>query len=350
MSHVPNHTPSSRPTASPRSTVTLRDVAESAGVSVATASRALAGRGDLTRGTRERVAEVARSLGYERTVGSRGRPTTLDPRLIEFVLGSFDDAWTDAMTTGAREAAFRLGFDLVLTLDRPDPADDWPTRVATRRPSGVVIGIIRPTTRQLSEIRGLRIPIVLLDPMSDPEGELASVGTTDWQGGYDAGVHLAGCDVARFGVVTGVPRYRFGRAREEGFRQAIAEHRPDAAVVHVDSRWTDAPLTAELMKLVTADKTPVGVFACNDEMALAVYRAAARAGRRIPDDVSVVGFNDEPRAAAARPPLTSVHQPLRQMAARAVELIPELRRHDEPVHERIELPCTLVVRGSTNPR
>ncbi|MFH8249009.1 LacI family DNA-binding transcriptional regulator [Microbacterium sp. B2969] len=330
-------------------TVTLKDVAEASGVSVATASRALAGRGDLTRGTRERVADAARSLGYEKSVATRGRPTTLDPRLIEFVLGSFDDAWTDAMTTGAREAAFRLGFDLVLTLDRPDPSDDWPTRVATRRPSGVVIGIIRPTARQLDEIRGLRIPIVLLDPMSDPEGELASVGTTDWQGGYDAGVHLANCAVDRFAVVTGVPRYRFGRAREDGFRAAIAEHRPDADVLHIDSQWTDAPLSADLMKLVT-DKRPIGVFACNDEMALAVYRAAARAGKRIPDEVSVVGFNDEPRAATARPPLTSVHQPLRDMATRAIELTQELRRHDEPAHERVELPCTLVVRGSTRPR
>jgi LacI family transcriptional regulator len=337
-------------TAAGQSDVTLKQVAAAAGVSVATASRALAGRGDLARATRERVAAVALSLGYERAASTRGRPTTLDPRLIEFVLGSFDDAWTDAMTTGAREAAFRLGFDLVLTLDRPDPSDDWPTRVSTRRPSGVVIGIIRPTARQLDEIRGLQIPIVLLDPRSDPEGELASVGTTDWQGGYDAGVHLADCEVERFAVVSGVPRYRFGRAREEGFRAAIAEHRPGAAVEHVDSQWSDASLTPELMKMVTADKTPVGVFACNDEMALAVYRAAARAQRRIPDDVSVVGFNDEPRAAAVHPPLTSIRQPLREMAARAVELVLELRRHDEPVHERIELPCTLTVRGSTRPR
>lgn len=327
--------------------VTLKDVADAAGVSVATASRALAGRGDLARATRERVAGAAAALGYERSPGTRGRPTTLDPRLIEFVLGGFEDAWTDAMTAGAREAAFRLGFDLVLTLERPDPQDDWPTRVATRRPSGVVIGIIKPTARQLDEIRGLRIPIVLLDPRSDPEGELPSVGTTDWQGGYDAGTHLANCGVDRFAVVSGVPRYRFGRAREEGFRRAIEEHRPDAQVVRIDSRWTDAPLTAELMNLVSSERSPVGVFACNDEMALSVYRAASRVGRRIPDDVNVVGFNDEPRAAEARPPLTSVRQPLREMATRAIELIADLRRHDQPGYERIELPSTLIIRGST---
>jgi DNA-binding LacI/PurR family transcriptional regulator len=327
--------------------VTLREVAEAAGVSVATASRALSGRGDLSSSTRERVVTAAESLRYDRSSVSRGRPTTHDPRLIEFVLGSFDDAWTDAMTTGAREAAFRLGFDLVLTLERSDPSDDWPTRVVTRRPSGVVIGIIRPTSRQLDEIRSLRIPIILLEPRSDPEGSLVSVGTTDWQGGYDAGRHLAASEVGRFIVMTGIPRYRFGRAREEGFRQAISEHRPGAPVTRVDSEWTDAPLTEQLMRALTMDVTPVGVFACNDEMAFTVYRAAARLGRRIPEDVSVIGFNDEPRAAAAQPPLTSVRQPLRAMAARAVELVHELRLHKDNRHERVELPCELIVRGST---
>jgi LacI family transcriptional regulator len=326
---------------------TLRDVAEAAGVSIASASRALSGRGDLSRETRARVVAAAERLGYERTAAGRGRPTTLDPRLIEFVLGSFDDAWTDAMTRGAREAAFAAGFDLVLTLERPDPGDDWPTRVATRRPAGVIIGIIIPTARQLAELQGLRIPVVLLDPRSETGGALPSVGTTDWQGGYDAGVHLSQGAYERFAVVTGVPQYRFGRAREEGFRAAIAEHRPDATVTHVNSEWSRAPLTEELVRPFATDTSPIGVFACNDEMALAVYRVAFMLGRKIPDDIGVIGFNNEARAAAASPPLTSVNQPLTAMAARAVELVRELRYHDAPPYERIELGTDLIVRSST---
>jgi LacI family transcriptional regulator len=329
------------------SSVTLKSVADRAGVSLATASRALTGRGDLSRATRERVAAAARELDYDRSASSRGRPTTLDPRLIEIVLGSFDDAWTDAITAGAREAAFRLGFDLVLTLERLDPVEDWPKRIATRRPSGVILGIIRPTAAQLDQIRGLRIPVVLLDPRSDPEGALSSVGTTDWDGGYAAGELLASGGFQRFVVVTGEPRYRFGRAREEGFRQAVADRVPKAIITRVNSQWTDAPLTRSLVSALAEDPTPVGVFAGNDEMALSVYRAAARLGRSIPEEVSVVGFNDEPRAAAATPPLTSVRQPLRAMAARAVEVVTQLRHQDDAVHERIELPSELIVRDST---
>lgn len=329
--------------------VTLREIAEAAGVSVSSVSRALTGRGDLGRATRERVLEVAKAMNYDRRQSARGRPTSLDPRLIELVLGSFDGAWTDEVTGGARESAFRLGYDLVLTLERDDPADDWPARVATRRPSGVILGLIRPTSRQLAELRGLRIPLVLLDPRSDPHGELASVGTTDWQGGYDAGAHLIAAGLRRFIVVTGTPRYRFGRAREDGFRQAIDELAGTVQLSRVEAEWSDADVRAAFARLFASDRTPTGVFACNDEMALAVYRAAHRLGLGIPEDVSVIGFNDEPGAAAADPPLTSVRQPVRAMAARAVELVQEHRQRDTNQFERVELATRLIVRSSTLP-
>ena len=329
--------------------VTLREIADAAGVSISSVSRALAGRGDLGRDTRARILDVARAMDYDRRASSRGRPTSVDPRLIELVLGGFDDAWTDEVITGARRSAFRHGYDLVLTLERDDPADDWPARVATRRPSGVILGLIRPTSRQLEELRGLRIPLVLFDPRSDPHGELASVGTTDWQGGYDAGAHLAATGLRRFIVVTGVPRYRFGKAREEGFRRAIAELADGAPVTRVDTRWGDADVAAAFGRFFADDRTPTGVFAGNDEMALAAYRAAERLGLAIPDVLSVIGFDDEPRARAATPPLTSVRQPVGEMAARAVELVRELRQRDTDRFERVELPTRLIVRGSTLP-
>ncbi|KQP56021.1 substrate-binding domain-containing protein [Agreia sp. Leaf283] len=328
--------------------VTFAMIAEAAGVSVSSVSRVLAGRGDLKRQTREKVLEAARALGYNRSSALRGRPATLDQRLIELVLGSFDDAWTSAVVAGTRQAAFRLGFDLVLTLERDDPSDDWPARVAMRKPSGVILGIIRPTHSQLDELRGLRIPIVLLDPRSDPEGELASVGTTDWQGGYDAGEHLAQSGALSFIVVTGVPAYRFGRAREEGFRAALAELAPEASIRRVESQWTNAAPTTALVRALKESALPVGVFAGNDEMALSVYAAVQRLDLAIPADVRIVGFNDEPRAVAATPPLTSVRQPLREMAGRAVELVRELREHQDDQFERVEIPSRLIIRRSSN--
>src|SRR5699024_1407067 len=157
---------------------------------------------------------------------------------------NFDDEWETTMTSHVRDSALANGFDLVLTLERNDPKNDWPARVATRRPSGVILGIIRPTARQVAELQALRIPLVLLDPRSDPDPTRASGGTTDWQGGHDAGEHLAACGYERFVFVSGVPQYRFGRARRDGFVSAISESLPDAEVTFVSSEWTDAHVTA----------------------------------------------------------------------------------------------------------
>jgi LacI family transcriptional regulator len=269
--------------------------------------------------------------------------------LLELVLGTFDDPWTSSIVAGIRKAAFARGYDLVLTLEREDAADDWPARVARRRPSGVILGVIKPTRLQLQELTTANIPIVLLDPMSDPHGELASVGTTDWQGGYDAGAHLAASGLKRFVFVAGVPRYRFGKAREEGFRAAIREWCREATITRVDADWGAAEVTRAFAAAIRKTGTPVGVFASNDEMALAVYRAAERLRLAIPDDVSVVGFNDERRVAAASPPMTSVRQPLQAMTSRAVQLVGELRSGRGRPYERVELPTNLVVRQSTLP-
>jgi len=327
--------------------VSMADVAAAAGVSMSTVSRALSGRGDLPADTRSRVQIVARELGYQRSPTPRGRPSTTDPRMIELVLGVFDDPWTDEVASGARSAAARLGYDLVLTSERDDPADDWPTRAAARKSGGIILGLIRPTQRQLAQLRGFNIPVVLLDPRSDAHGELESIGTTDEAGGYDAGIHLAELGIRRFIVVVGHPPFRFGRAREAGFRRGIEERVPDAEVTTVKASWTDADLAPAFRPLLSNASLPVGVFTCNDAMAAGVYRAAKTLGLRIPEDLSVVGFDDTPLAVSLVPPLTTIRQPIRQMASRAVEFIQEVRSGTARPGERIELPTKLIVREST---
>ncbi|WP_254787695.1 LacI family DNA-binding transcriptional regulator [Curtobacterium sp. UNCCL20] len=325
----------------------MADVASAAGVSLSTVSRALSGRGDLPGETRSRIQLVARDLGYQRAATPRGRPSTSDPRMIELVLGVFDDPWTDEVVSGARSAAARLGYDLVLTAERDDPADDWPTRAAARKSGGVILGLIRPTQTQLARLRDFNIPVVLLDPRSGSHRELESVGTTDEAGGHDAGAHLADLGFVRFMVVVGDPPFRFGRAREAGFRAAVLERVPGAEIRTVRASWTDADLAAALRPVLRQTPLPIGVFACNDAMAAGVYRAAATLGLRIPQDLSVIGFDDTPLAASLAPPLTTVRQPIREMAARSVEFIRELRSGAARPGERIELPTKLIVRGST---
>ena len=325
--------------------ISLADVAAAAGVSAGTASRVLARRGDYAPETRRAVLEAAGRLGYDRGSTPRGRKPHLDPRLIELVIGGVGNPWADQVVVGAQERAFELGYDLVLTQERDNPADDWPARIAERRSSGVVLAITTPTQSQLDVLAGFAVPTVLLDPRSDADATLATVAATNEEGGADAARHLAARGYEGFVHATWPVRYRFGRARERGFREALAAERPGTPVETIAADWTADPRAGvERMLALSADRR-LGVFAVNDDIAAAIATMLRDRGRRVPEDIGVIGFDDNPRSRAAG--LTTVRQPIREMASRAVELVDRLRR-GEPVPDRhVELPTELIVRRTT---
>lgn len=329
--------------------VTLAGVAEAAGVSVSTASRALRGRGDMAPDTRLRVVQAARALGYTVAGESRGRPREGMSRVFDLVLGRFHDPYTDEVTAGATAAAAQRRYDLVLTTDHDDPADDWTRRVRARGTAGVILGLTVPTAAQVERLRSAGIPMVLLEPQSEVRMLLPSVRTTDAAGGRAAAEHLIGSVARRFIVIGGAPAYRFGRHRVEGFLETLTRAAPEAPCVRVEAAWrgVDArrATTQALSRLPGAG--PVGLFACNDEMAAGAYRAVADAGLRIPQDVLVVGFDDVRGARWLHPPLTTIRQPIREMAAAAVHMLTRAVAGADLGDEVVEMPTELVARGST---
>ena len=327
---------------------TLAAVAAHAGVSIATASRALSGRGDLAPATRRRVLAAARSLGYRRDPASGGRR----PRsagLLDLVLSGYHNAYSDEVTAGARSAAAAAGYDLVLTEERDDPGDDWPLRIRRRGSAGVVLGLISPTASQLAALTDAGIPAILTDPRSEWAHGLASVRTTDRDGAFDAAAHLAERGATRFAIVVGTPSYRFGRARREGFEAGVQATRPGTRPAVLDAEWSAATAREAAIPALRAlpEGERLGVFACSDEMASGVYAAAGATGRRIPDDVLVVGFDDVRGARWLTPALTTVRQPIREMAAAAVTALVDAAAGRPLPLEPIVLPTHLVVRGST---
>lgn len=334
-------------TAAPR--VTLSDVAARAGVSISTASRALRGRGEMDAGTRARILAAAAELGYSAAQQQRGRPRQGTARMIDLVLGHFHDPYTDEVTAGARTAASRLGYDLVLTEERKDPHDDWPQRIRSRGSAGVVIGLILPSASQWEALRSANIPVVLLEPPSEAPLPVPSVRTTDWAGGAEAAEHLAERGAQRFLVIGGAPSYRYGRARVDGFRAALSRVAPSAPCVVTTAGWgaweARKACAAALPRL--GGSGPIGVFACSDEMAAGAYRAIADAGLAVPRDVLVVGFDDVRGARWLHPSLTTIRQPIREMAAAAVQLLAQAIAGAPTDASRVELPTQLVPRGST---
>jgi len=330
------------------SRTTLAAVAAAAGVSVATASRALRGRGEMAPETRARVLAAARSTGYSRDGVLRGRPRGGTSRVFDLVLGHFHDPYTDEVTAGAHTAASQLNYDLVLTAERDDPADDWPARTRSRGTAGVILGLIVPTTAQMEIMRGAGIPVVLLEPPSGSTLDLPSVRNTDRAGGSAAAEHLLSRGARRFVIIGGIPSYRYGRARVEGFLDVLDTTAPRAARVRTHADWSalDARRACARALAELDGEGTIGLFACSDEMAAGAYRAVAEAGLTVGRDVLVVGFDDVRGARWLHPPLTTIRQPIREMAAAAVHMLADMAA-GTPRADQVELPTELVARGST---
>jgi LacI family transcriptional regulator len=328
------------------SRVRLVDVAAASGFSPSVVSRVLAGRGDVSAATRAAILQAAERLGYERSAAPSGRPRR-PSRTIGLTLGWLDTAWAAEAIADVAAVAAARGFDLLLTTERDSPGDDWVERTQAGGVVGAIVGVIRPTNNQLRRLALAGIPVVLLDPCSDPLGPVAIVGTADHQGGFDAGTHLTQGGAQHFIGVVGTPQYRFGRARMEGFVEAVSDHAPLASVEVLTVDWSSRAATEALVPRLKAHRGPVGVFAVNDDLARGVYEAAAQVGIRIPQDIRVVGFDDEPRSRWMTPPLTTLQFPYREAARKAVELIADSGRAIPLPTGRIEIASQLVVRGST---
>lgn len=325
---------------------TLAAIAAACGVSASTVSRALRGAGDLAPATRARIAAEARRIGYDRGATARGRPRRHADDLIDLVLSHFGGPWADEVIAGARAAASDRGYDLVLTGERDAAGDDWPERLRARRPAGAVLDLLLPTDAQLRVLSDTGLPLVLLDPRSDPRHPLPSVRSTDRAGVRDAARLLRSRGVSSVVVVEGAPTYRFGRDRVAGFLAGLGEEVPHERV-HASWGAEEARAAARpALRRAQARGGTVGVFACSDEMAVGVYRAAGDLGLAVGREVLVIGFDDIPAAAWLAPPLTTVRQPIRDMAAAAVSAVADIVAGRPADAGPQEFPTRLVVRAS----
>ncbi|WP_121371992.1 LacI family DNA-binding transcriptional regulator [Frondihabitans australicus] len=330
---------------------TLATVAKAAGVSVPTASKVLSGGTDVSAGTRDRVIRSAERVGYRRP-GSRParRGEASRIRLVDLVVSNIEGTWANGILSGVEYAATAAECDVVITIARP--GRDWAARLLRRPSEGAVVVLVDPTSAQLAGLHAAGIPVVIIDPISRPPGSVPSVGVTNWQGGRDAALHLLERGHRRFGVIGGTRSHLYSRARIDGFRSAL-----DESGVELPAAWTGVgdwdreTARGVAREILGGRQRPSALFACSDFMAVGAYEAAAELGLRIPDDLSIVGFDDVPEAEWARPQLTTVHQPIHEMGAAALRMLLRLQQ-EERVPEgapapRIELATHLVVRGST---
>ncbi|MEU7618676.1 LacI family DNA-binding transcriptional regulator [Micromonospora rifamycinica] len=331
--------------ADPTRPVTIAAIAESAGVSIPTVSKVINGRSGVAADTRARVEAAINHHGYRRTA-----PVTRS-NMMELVFDRIADMWGLEIIRGVERVARQHRVGVVLTEFGPqrNAIRYWIEDTLARRPDCLVM-VAQLDTEQRQQLRARGIPVVVFDPTVELPEDVPFVGATNWAGGRSATRHLIGLGHRRIAMIGGPEHVLCCRARLDGHRSAL-----DAAgapveselVVHTGLTHEDGRVAA--LGLLRRPDPPTAIFACNDLQALGVYQAAREVGLRIPTDLSVVGFDDLPMAALMDPALTTVHQPLMEMASTATELALALGRGERTSQVRLELATTLTVRESTAP-
>lgn len=324
--------------------MTLSAVAAEAGVSLSTISKVLNGRSDVAPATRARIEELFERHGYTR----RGSPTQRST-LVEVVFPELESAWALEIIRGAESAARERGMSIVLTESgtRHSPGAEWIKGVLQRRPAGVVLVFSDLAPAHKKQLRSRGIPFVIVDPAGDPSPDVPSVGSANWSGGLAATRHLIEQGHTRIAAITGPEDLMCSSARLDGYRSAM-----NAAGLEIDPdliAWGDFHVEGgrrHALRMLQREARPTAIFAGSDIQALGVYDAARTLGLRIPRDLAVVGYDDLQLAQWSSPPLTTIHQPLREMAETAVRLL--LDPHTRGA-VRLDLAISLVIRDSTAP-
>jgi DNA-binding LacI/PurR family transcriptional regulator len=270
---------------------------------------------------------------------------------MELVFDELEHMWGVEIIRGVERVARENRLGVVLTEFGPErnTIRYWIDDTLARRPACVVT-VAQLSEEQRNQLRARGIPCVVFDPTMELPDDVPFVGATNWAGGRSATRHLIGLGHRRIAMISGPDDVLCCRARLDGHRAALesAGLRVDPDLV-VRTDLTQDGGHAAALKLLNRPEPPTAIFTGNDLQALGVYQAARAVGLRIPTDLSVVGFDDLPIAALIDPPLTTVHQPLAEMAVAATELALALGRGERTPQVGLELATTLTIRESTAP-
>lgn len=328
---------------------TLATVAASAGVSVATVSKVLNGRSDVSESTRARVQEVLRQHEY---VGRRPEP--VERPAVELFYQGFLNNYSVEVIQGVVEAGQAAEVDVVVTSRPKHPqtrssgrAQPWVRELAAtgRR---AAIGITSElTAADLAALSRARLPLVVVDPINIAQPDVTSVGSTNFAGGMAATQHLLSLGHRRIAYLGGPPTSGCNQARMNGFRGAMEAA---GAPVPKEYVWLREFLYDDGLAggaaLLDLPEPPTAIFAGSDEVALGALEAARARGIRVPAQLSVVGFDDTQVARLASPQLTTVRQPLREMGAVALRTALQLAAGEKVDSHHVELATQLIVRSS----
>jgi len=326
--------------------VTIKDVAREAKVSVATVSRVLNGSGPVSEETGHRIREVAGRLRYVPHGGARSLITSKTDTLGVLLPDLYGEFFSEVIR-GMDDTAQRYGFHLIISRSH---AGKHGLETAMRAMRGRVDGVVAMSpdldAESLLNIP-TTLPVVLLCSVSPGNG-LDSLTIDNCPGARAMVGHLIGLGHRRIAIIKGAARNYDAAERLRGYRLALREAGIGSdRSLEREGGFTEAGGYAAALELLEMEPRPTAIFAANDSMAIGALSALRESGVRIPEDMAVAGFDDIPLARYMDPPLSTVRVPIRDLGARAVEMLLHGVTHKNGHHRRRERVSTeLVIRQS----
>jgi LacI family transcriptional regulator len=330
--------------------VTINDIAEYAGVSVATVSRVLNDRPDVKPATRELVLNTIRAHNFSSNRSAR-RLAGGQTNLIGVTVPHVHAEYFAVMLSGAAEALYERDIRCVVcpTLHEVGREISLLDRLMHGTTDGALI-ILPESQTELKTLASHSYPFVVVDPKEPLPDGMPAVSASHFAGARDAMMHLTSLGHRRIAAITGPATWVASIERLHGYQAALASYGiiPPPEWVFEGSFLVESGYEGA-HKLLSLPDRPTAIFAFNDNMAFGVLQAIRERGLRVPEDVSLIGFDDAQAASLVSPALTTVRQPLREMGRHGANLLMRLMDGQPGESLRVDLATNLVVRDSTAP-
>jgi LacI family transcriptional regulator len=332
------------------SKITIVDVAAEAGVSFGTVSRVINNDVHVKQETRERVLKAMQQLGFVANRQARSLAGGKSDS-IGVLVPDLGTGYIGEIIRGIDAELSLTDLDLILyTTHRTASKEaNYVANLAKGMVDGLLLVLPRSPADFIGALTQRGFPFVLIDHQGTGH-DCPAVGAMNWQGGFNATEYLIKLGHQRIGFITGWKDLGCALDRLDGYRSALRTyHISEEPELIYEGTFFQPDGFAGASTLLDRPHPPTAIFASNDVMAMGVMDAVRNRGLRVPEDVSVIGFDDIPQASLIRPALTTISQPLEKMGRVATQMLLDLLHQPDKKIDRIELPTQLVVRDSCKP-
>jgi DNA-binding LacI/PurR family transcriptional regulator len=299
--------------------------------------------------TRERVEQVIEEYGFVRNRAARALRKG-KTGLVDMILPRLDDEYFLPILVGAAQVLREVGFRLVLTAssDQPEEEVHRIDTLADHSMDGILV--VLPSDETIEYLERSDLPFVLIHNQGGLLSMVPSVRITSWEGGFVATSHLINLGHRRIAYIGKTAHTRDGIERIAGYRAALdSAHLPIDPQLECDGAFAEADGYIATKTLLELPEPPTAIFAGNDRQAAGVYRALHEAGISVPDQMSVIGFDNLPFTELLSPPLTTVHAPRLELGRTAASMLLRLMNGETLDMPRVVLPTQFIERQSCRP-